>query len=79
VDQHVHAVHTFFVEELEEADRAAARAVTTVAVSPTGEGEGIGAVGVGLLGEEEKGIPPGAGEDGRVEQRGPAGGEDRHR
>jgi hypothetical protein len=80
VDDDVQPVERLLVEELKEADRAARTVAPVAAIVPAaGEADGIGAVDVGLLGEEEERVLTRAGEDARHEERQPAGGEDRHR
>src|SRR5829696_5862841 len=83
MDEDVQRVDRLLIEELKEADRREVAAVATIApvtaVTATGEGDGVDAVGVGLLGEEEKRILAGAGKDAHYKERQPAGGEDRRR
>jgi len=81
VSQHVHGVDRLLLEQREDSDRSAVSIIvaSTVAAPTTGEGDGIGAVSVRLLGEQEKRVLPGAREDGGADEGEPAGGKDRRR
>jgi hypothetical protein len=79
VSDHVHRIHRPLLEQRKEPDRPFAIRPATVAAPATREGDGIGAVGVRLLGQEEKRVLTGAGQDGRADEGEPAGREDRGR
>jgi hypothetical protein len=82
VDDDAQRIDRLFIEELKEADRtptAAVIAAIAAIVTPTGQVDGVGAMGVGLLGEKKERVLTGTGKDARHEERQPAKGEDRHR